>query len=231
MARCAFAVTAALCCCCRCAGMCVLQAACPRPPLRLPSARARPTGAARPSLDAQRLSNHPACLAIVFPHRGGQVPAQGRLPGGAGAAAAGPRLHQQPGGGAAGPVVRSRCGVRVCSPAPRLPPCRSTSLAPLAHAAMCPGWACRCLLLPLTSCTARSHMPPLLCPPPPAGDMHGLPDDGYPSVLQPGFAPFAFMLRRYVPWSDERLRWGRVAGRIGVLQVLRGHGRLASFQG
>jgi hypothetical protein len=39
-----------------------------------------------------------------------------------------------------------------------------------------------------------------------AGDMHGLPDDGYPALLQPGFAPFVFMLQRHVPWADERLR-------------------------
>lgn len=38
--------------------------------------------------------------------------------------------------------------------------------------------------------------------------MHGLPDDGYPALLQPGFAPFVLMLQRHVPWADERLRWG-----------------------
>lgn len=36
--------------------------------------------------------------------------------------------------------------------------------------------------------------------------MHGLPDDGYPALLQPGFAPFVLMLQRHVPWADERLR-------------------------
>ena len=36
--------------------------------------------------------------------------------------------------------------------------------------------------------------------------MHGAPDDGYPVLPQPGFAPFVFTLQRHVPWADERLR-------------------------
>ncbi|PRW59697.1 Glycosyltransferase LARGE2 [Chlorella sorokiniana] len=58
-----------------------------------------------------------------------------------------------------------------------------------------------------------------------AGDMHGLPDDGYPALLQPGFAPFVFMLQRHVPWADERLRgtyyhraWQAVVARAQGLQ-------------
>lgn len=55
----------------------------------------------------------------------------------------------------------------------------------------------------------------------PAGDMHGAPDDGYPVLPAAGFAPFAFMLQRHVPWADERLRgsyyqraWQAMAARV-----------------
>ena len=36
--------------------------------------------------------------------------------------------------------------------------------------------------------------------------MHGVDDDGYPVLPQGGFAPFAMMLQRHVPWADERIR-------------------------
>jgi hypothetical protein len=88
------------------------------------------------------------------------------------------------------------------------------------------GWA----PTPVHQCALRGSTrpaPTLLppCPPLPAGDMHGEPDDGYPVLPHPGFAPFVFMLQRHVPWADERLRgsyyhraWQALAARATGLQ-------------